>query len=46
MLTAKKRAFGFGALIQTTRNYFKYPNNPLATPTNAYHTFEEENEST
>ena len=27
MFTTKERAFGFGALIQTTRNYFKYSNN-------------------
>ena len=31
MLNTKKRAFGFGALIQTTRNYFKYSNNFVLT---------------
>ena len=32
MINTKKGAFGFGALIQTTRNYFKYPNNFLLVP--------------
>ena len=31
MLKTKKGAFGFGALIQTTRNYFKYSNNFVLT---------------
>ena len=36
MLNTKERAFSFGALIQKTRDYFKYPNDSLTT--NWYHT--------
>ena len=45
MLKTKKGAFGFGALIQKTRNYFKYLNNPGPSMDEIAGVWDEENDN-
>ena len=45
MLKTKERAFSFGALIQKTRDYFKYPNNPGPSMDEIAGVWDEENDN-